>query len=501
MTDDINSLPDDPESLKQMLVALQSELAKSKARNVFLEEQFRLAQQQRFGTSSEGHPAQGDLFNEAEVELDVVEEETSTTTVVKKKPIRKKLPIDLPREIVIHDIDDKSCTCCGNELHQMGDERSEKLEFIPAQVKVIEHVRLKYSCRTCEQTGTSTKIQIAPVPPSPIPKGFATATLLSQIITSKYQYALPLYRQESLFKQYGIELSRKTMANWMMKSATLFEPLYALLQKILLAQNIIQADETTLKVISEDKVKSYMWLYCTGSDSPNTSDMPNIVLYDYQAGRAGQCAVDYLQGFNGYLQVDGYVGYEKTAATLVGCWAHARRKFMEAKTAQPKGKSGKADMALSLIQKLYRLETSLKDKSAQEKYEQRQTVAKPLLDKFRQWLTQANVPPKSALGKAVGYCKNQWPKLNRYLEDGGLNIDNNRAERAVKPFVIGRKNWLFSNTANGASASAMLYSIIETAKANGLIPFDYIAHCLEQLSGEVSEKTIEAMLPWNVKLG
>lgn len=501
MTDDINSLPDDPESLKQMLVALQSELAKSKARNVFLEEQFRLAQQQRFGTSSEGHPAQGDLFNEAEVELDVVEEETSTTTVVKKKPIRKKLPIDLPRETVIHDIDDKSCTCCGNELHQMGDERSEKLEFIPAQVKVIEHVRLKYSCRTCEQTGTSTKIQIAPVPPSPIPKGIATATLLSQIITSKYQYALPLYRQESLFKQYGIELSRKTMANWMMKSATLFEPLYALLQKILLAQSIIQADETTLKVISEDKVKSYMWLYCTGSDSPNTSDMPNIVLYDYQAGRAGQCAVDYLQGFNGYLQVDGYVGYEKTAATLVGCWAHARRKFMEAKTAQPKGKSGKADMALSLIQKLYRLETSLKDKSAQEKYEQRQTVAKPLLDKFSQWLTQANVPPKSALGKAVCYCQNQWHKLNRYLEDGGLNIDNNRAERAVKPFVIGRKNWLFSNTANGARASAMLYSIIETAKANGLIPFDYIAHCLEQLSGEVSEKTIEAMFPWNVKLG
>jgi len=158
MTNDINSLPDDSESLKQMLVALQSELAKSKARNVFLEEQFRLAQQQRFGTSSEGHPAQGDLFNE--VELDVVEEETSTTTVVKKKPIRKKLPIDLPREIVIHDIDDKSCTCCGNELHQMGDERSEKLEFIPAQVKVIEHVRLKYSCRTCEQT-CAFKIQLS----------------------------------------------------------------------------------------------------------------------------------------------------------------------------------------------------------------------------------------------------------------------------------------------------------------------------------------------------
>ena len=500
MTDDLTSLPDDPISLKQMLVALRSELAGSKARNAFLEEQFRLAQQQRFGASSEAHPAQGDLFNEAEVELDVVEEETTTTEVVKKKPVRKKLPKDLPRETVIHDIDDKNCTCCGNELHQMGDERSEKLEFIPAQVKVIEHVRLKYSCRTCEKTNTSTKIQIASVPLSPIPKGIATATLLSQIITSKYQYALPLYRQESLFKQYGIELSRKTMANWMMKSATLFEPLYAVLQTILLQQKVIQADETTLKVIKEDKVKSYMWLYCTGSDSPNTSATPNIVLYDYQAGRAGQCAVDYLQGFTGYLQVDGYAGYEKTAATLVGCWAHARRKFKEAKTAQPKGKSGKADMALSMIQKLYRLETSLKDKSAQEKVKQRQTVAKPLLDKLGQWLAQANVPPKSALGKAIGYCKNQWHKLNRYTEDGELNIDNNRAERAVKPFVIGRKNWMFSNTANGARASAMLYSIIETAKANGLIPFDYITHCLEVLSGDVDENTIEAMLPWNVKL-
>jgi len=502
MNDDINNLPTDPEALQQMVLSLQLQVKDLTAEKQHLMEQFRLAQQQRFGASSEAHPAQGDLFNEAEVELDVVEEgEITTTKVVKKKPVRKKLPKDLPRETVIHDIEDKNCTCCGNELHQMGDERSEKLEFIPAQVKVIEHVRLKYSCRTCEKEGTSTKIKIAPLPLSPIPKGIATATLLSQIITSKYQYALPLYRQESMFKQYGIELSRKTMANWMMKSATLFEPLYALLQTILLQQNIIQADETTLKVIAEDKVKSYMWLYCTGSDSPTTSVIPNIVLYDYQAGRAGQCAVDYLQGFTGYLQVDGYAGYEKTAATLVGCWAHARRKFKEAKTAQPKGKSGKADMALSIIQKLYRLEASLKDKSVKEKYERRQIVAKPLLDKFSQWLIQANVPPKSALGKAIGYCQNQWHKLNHYVEDGNLNIDNNRAERAVKPFVIGRKNWLFSNTANGARASAMLYSIIETAKANGLIPFDYISYCLEKLSDNVDENDIKAMLPWNVKLG
>ena len=498
MTDEHKNLPTDPKVLQEMVLSLQSQVNNLTAEKQHLIEQFRLAQQQRFGASSEGHPAQGDLFNETEVEIDVEPKAFDGVAVkVKKKPVRQKLPSDLPHETIIHDIQDKTCACCGNELHQMGDERSEKLEFIPAQVKVIDHVRLKYSCRTCEKEGTSTQIKIAPVPTSPIPKGIATATLLSQIITSKYQYALPLYRQERLFKQYGIALSRKTMADWMMKSSDLFKPLYARLQEILLQQKVIQADETTVKVINEDKIKSYMWLYCTGTDSPNNQAIPNIVLFDYQAGRAGQCAVDYLDGFNGYLQVDGYAGYEKTSAKLAGCWAHARRKFIEAQTAQPKGKTGKADMALSMIQKMYRIETSLKDKSAEKKYQLRQEKAKPLLEKFYQWLGKANVVTKSTLGKAIGYCQNQWHKLIRYIEDRNLNIDNNRAERAVKPFVIGRKNWLFSNTGNGARASAMLYSIIETAKANGLTPFDYIVHCLEQLSRQ--DVDIEMLLPWNVK--
>jgi transposase len=484
-----------------MVLSLQSQVKNLTAEKHHLIEQFRLAQQQRFGVNSESHPAQGDLFNEAEVELDVIEDPNeSTPTTVKKKPVRQKLPKDLEREVIVHDLSDKdkSCDCCGCQLHQMGESRSEKLEFIPAKVKVIEHVRLKYSCRTCEKEGIRTKVKSAPVPPSPIPKGFATSSLLSQIITSKYQYALPLYRQESLFKQYGIALSRKTMSEWMIKCSELFKPLYAQLQKTLLQQRVIQADETTLKVINEEKAKCYMWLYCTGSDAPTQKDTPNIVLYDYQSGRAGKCAVDYLEGYTGYLQVDGYVGYEKTTATLAGCWAHARRKFKEAEIAQPKGKTGKANMALNHIQKLYRLEIQLKDKTAAQKYQGRQEKAKPLLAQFYQWLEKANVPPKTALGKAIQYCKNQWPKLSRYIEDGDLNIDNNRAERAVKPFVIGRKNWLFSNTVNGAKASAMLYSMIETAKANGLIPFDYLMHCLEQLSK--AKVDINALLPWNVKL-
>ncbi len=501
MTDDINNLPTDPKALQEMVLSLQSQVKNLTAEKHHLIEQFRLAQQQRFGVKSESHPAQGDLFNEAEVTLDVIEESVeSIPTTNKKKSVRKKLPKDLEREVIIHDISDeeKTCDCCGNQLHQMGESRSEKLEFIPATIKVIEHVRLKYSCRGCEKEGIKTKIKSAPVPASPIPKGIATPSLLSQIITSKYQYALPLYRQESLFKQYGIELSRKTMSEWMMKSSALFKPLYDKLHEIILQQRVIQADETTLNVINEDKAKCYMWLYCTGSDTPTKNDIPNIVLYDYQSGRAGKCAADYLEGYTGYLQVDGYVGYEKTSATLAGCWAHARRKFQEAEIAQPKGKTGKANMALNHIQKLYRLEIELKDKTPEEKYKGRQEKASPLLSQFYQWLEQANVPPKTALGKAIQYCKNQWHKLNRYIEDGELNIDNNRAERAVKPFVIGRKNWLFSNTANGAKASAMLYSMIETAKANGLIPFDYIRHCLEELTNLTLD--VDTLLPWNVKL-
>lgn len=496
-----DNLPDDPVLLKQIILQQQRKL-------LLLEERFRLAQQKQFGQSAEGHPGQGELFNEVEVEAEALEPEALPADEAqalkhRNKPVRKPLPAELPREVVIHDISDaeKICACCGGELHQMGKEKSEQLEFIPARVRVIERVRLKYSCRTCDKHGTEVQISIAPVPPSPIPKSMATASLLSQIITSKYQYGLPLYRQESLFAQYGIELSRQTMADWMLKCAELLQPLYDKLHTVLLLQPVIQADETTLNVLKEDKATCYMWLYASGSDRPTPLAIPNIVLYDYQASRAGQCAVDFLNGYDGYLQVDGYAGYGQTAATLVGCWAHARRKFKEAEIAQPKGKTGKANWALNHIQKLYRIETLNKDSSAEVRRQQRQLHSRPLLDELHRWLekSQQHVPPKSSLGKAIGYCLNQWPNLTRYLEDGQLSIDNNRAERAIKPFVIGRKNWLFANTAKGAAASAMLYSMIETAKANGLVPFDYLMHCLEQLS--LKPDSVEHLLPWNAKLG
>ncbi len=272
----------------------------------------------------------------------------SVAAFCKKHGIGQSYFLNLPRETIIVDLTDeeKVCDCCGHDLHQMGEKKSEKLKFIPAQVKVIETVRPQYSCRHCEKTDTKVQIKIAPVPLSPIPKSIATASLLSQIITSKYQYSLPLYRQEAMFKQHGIDLNRKTMSEWMIKSSTLFKPIVEYLHQQLIKQPVIQADETTLKVIHEDKTKCYMWVYCSGIDSPSDNGIKNIVLYDYQASRSGSCAVNYLNGFNGYLQADGYAGYEQVDADLIGCMAHARRKFVEAKTAQPKNKMGRADIVI-----------------------------------------------------------------------------------------------------------------------------------------------------------
>jgi transposase len=506
-------LPDDPQKLKDLLL-LERELSAQKDVRIdhltqqyqHILEQFRLAQQRQFGQSSEASLNQLGLFNETEqtIEEDEPEAEQESISYTRKKPKRKPLPKDLPRETIVHDIveADKQCDCCGHALHQMGEDKNEQLEFIPASIKVIEHIRPKYSCRHCEQQGTRVDIKIAPVPPAPIPKSIATASLLSQIITSKYQYALPLYRQEQMFKQYGIELSRKTMADWMIRCSELLVPIYQRLKAIQLQQNVMNADETPLTVIHEDKNRCYMWVYCTGTDSPSggRDSLANIVLYDYQASRSGSCPARYLAGYRGYLQVDGYAGYGQTEAILAGCMAHARRKFIEAQKIQIKGKTGKADWAINHIRKLYRIESDIKDLTATEKQKERQQKSRPLLDQFKAWLDKSvnQVPPKSAVGMAIAYSLGQWEKLARYLENGHLQIDNNRAERAIKPFVIGRKNWLFANTASGANASAVLYSLIETAKANGLTPFDYLKLLMEELPKNPID--IDRLLPWNIEI-
>lgn len=489
--------------LHQRIQELEAQVAQLQARNNFLEEQFRLAQHKAFGRSSETYPGQGELFNEPEqlVEEAEAEPEQQEITYTRNRPKREPLPKDLPRERVVIDLpeDEKICGCCQGELHQIGEDTSEKLEFIPAQVKVIETVRPKYACRACDKAGTENTIKQQPAPQAIIPKSIATPSLLAQIITSKYQYGLPLYRQEALFKQYGIELSRKTMSDWMVKSAAACEPIWLRLKQLLLAQPVLHADETRLRVLNDDKSISYMWVYCCGTDSPGDGP-PNIVLFDYQQGsRAGHCPKQFLQDYQGYLQVDGYEAYTQTNATLIGCMAHARRKFDEAAKAVPKGKTGKPQWAINHIKKLYRIETLHKDSTPEQRYAARQQQAKPLLEDFKTWLdkTAIHTPPKSKLGIAIAYCLNQWPKLTRYIEDGRLSIDNNRAERAVRPFAVGRKNWLFANTHTGADASAMLYSLVETAKANGLTPFDYLHYLFKELPKLKPGDDLDHLLPWN----
>jgi transposase len=503
-------LPTNVKKLQELLVEKDSEIKKLQEKNQYLLELFRLAQQKQFGKSSEKHSGQGELFNEAEQLVDeevTAQVEDKKTTTESKKPKRKPLPKDLPRETVVIDLSDeeKSCDCCGNGLHKMGEKKSERLKFIPAQIKVIETIRPQYSCRHCEKTATKVQIKIAPVPASPIPKSIATASLISQIITSKYQYSLPLYRQETMFKQHGIELNRKTMSEWMIKSSTLFKPIIDYLHQQLLKQPVIQADETTLKVIHEEQSKCYMWVYCSGIDSlsenENQKKIKNIVLYDYHASRAGSCVVNYLKGYAGYLQTDGYKAYEQVnVKKLIGCMAHARRKFKEAQTAHPKNKMGRADIAIKKIAKLYGIEKNIKALPANEKYRIRQEKSLPLLNELKEWLDKSirQVLPKSLIAIAIQYTLNQWEKLRGYIESGDINIDNNRAERAVKPFVIGRKNWMFCNTASGANASAILYSLIETAKANGLTPFNYLMFLLEELPKQPDD--LEYLMPWNVKL-
>ncbi|GFN22544.1 hypothetical protein TAMC210_08600 [Thermanaeromonas sp. C210] len=334
--------------------------------------------------------------------------------------------------------------------------------------------------------------------------GLALPLCLSYIMTQKYGEGLPLYRQEQQFKSWGIDLSRQTMANWVLHGANTYLTLiYDRLHEHLLKRDLLHADETTLQVLHEPgrepTTKSFLWLYRTGRDSPP------IILYDYQTTRAGKHPRRFLAGFKGYLHVDGYAGYhELSDVTLVGCWAHARRKFDEALKALPEEKRHAAVAAregLEFCNRLFAIERELKDVTPEERYQIRQVRSQPVLDEFLAWLKKqkAQVLPKSAFGQAVYYCLSQWDKLVAFLQDGRLEIDNNRSERSIKPFVIGRKNWLFANTPRGAKASAIVYSIIETAKENRLNPFHYLTYLFERLPNldPQDKEELDQLLPWS----
>jgi transposase len=377
----------------------------------------------------------------------------------------------------------------------IGEEISEQLDIVPAKIQVLVNVRKKYACRQCE-SGVIT----APLPAQPIPKSNASPGLLAHIVTAKYQDALPLHRQETILHRHGIDIPRNTLASWMIKAGEQIQPLLNLLQDKLLAYPIMHCDETTVQVLNEQgkraQSKSYMWVRVGG---PPTQP---IRLFHYADSRSGDVASHLLEGYEGYLQTDDYAGYNlacaKPAITQLGCWAHARRKFVEAQKVAA-GTTGKADLAIAMIAKLYAIEKRIQNSDPQERHVIRQQEAVPQLNQIRQWLdkTLHRTLPKGALGKALAYLEKNWGKLTVYTEDGRLSIDNNPAENAIRPFVLGRKNWIFSASVDGAKASANLYGLIETAKANNLEPYDYLKKVFKELPSARSVEAIEALLPWN----
>ena len=513
MSSSSSLLPENRQELVDLVNKQASQIEQLQEKVRWFEEQFHLARHKQFGASSERSVReQPYLFNEAEAiaEAGPVEEAISQTiTYERKKPGRKPIPKDLPIERIEYRLteEEQICTACGGHLHEMSEELRHEVKLIPAQVKIVQHARFVYGCRNCEKNSIEVPIKTAKAPRPVIEKGLASPSAVAYVMTMKFVEGVPLYRQEQHYARLGIDLSRGVLSNWMIKGSEWLELIYGRLKQKLLEQEVLHADESTLQVLKEPgraaESQSYMWLYRTGCVGPP------IVLFEYQPSREGEHPRKFLAGFKGYLHVDGYPGYHDIPdVTLAGCWAHLRRKFDEAlKGLPPKQRasgSTKAREALDQINRLFAIERELKQLSPEDRWKARDLRSRPVVEGFRNWLDdiKAMVLPKSLFGQAVQYGHNQWQKLIRFLEDGRIELDNNRAERSIKPFVIGRKNWMFCNTPKGAHASAIIYSLVESAKENRLNPYAYLNYLFEKLPNLDSRgnEVLDQLLPWNVNL-
>lgn len=473
-----------------------------------------------FGQSSEQVDSnQISIFDEAEKNSDTKAVEPTIEEIVYKrtqpsKNIGKKDNLaNLEKVVIEHKIKESEeiCNECNSPLVVIGSKSKEILKYIPAKLYIEEHVTYSYACKPCEAENGDANIITTKAPNTILHKSMASNELVAHVINMKYQHAMPLYRQETYYKMLGANLSRQTLSNWIIGTATAVEPIYDIMKEELLKTHYIQADETTLQVIDDNgkdsKSKKYMWLYKTGvSKDP-------IILYDYQKTRASSCPKEFLKGFSGYLQTDGYSGYNKVEnIKRLYCLAHIRRKFHEiiVNLDAEALKKSRAIIGFNYCEKLYKIEKDLReayskdDDYYEKRYKIRLQKSAPILNEFKEYVERElrDALPKSPLGRALEYTKKLLPDMKTLLEDGSLEIDNNGSERAIKPFVIGRKNWLFSNTAKGARASASIYSIIETAKVNGLIVEKYLVYLLDVLSNSENKnkELLLDIMPWSKKL-
>ncbi len=519
------SLPADLETATKEIISLRIENTDLKRTTDEQREQIRIMKAREYGRSSEKRTTedirQGKLFDEAELHAspdapaEVIETVRITKTVYQRRK-RGRAPISpkLARVEIVVDLgaEERSSVPEGYELVRIGEETSEQVHEIPQKYVVIKTVRPRYIVKPVRGSGlaksdTPVRILIAPVPARILPRSIATPSLLASVLTGKFCDALPFYRQEKMFLRFGLEISRQDMANWTIAVSVKLEGLIDLLKAELLSAPTLHCDETYFQVMDEDErantTKSYMWVMTGGALDHR------VVLYRYHATREADFISRFLASYTGFLQTDGYAGYnaigEKEGIIHVACWAHARRRFVEAfEAALRKGSAGEA---IKKIGMMYHYEKELRQKyfgddkagDAGAFAAERRELVLPILNELKAWLEAKSqeVLPKSALGTAVSYTLDLWPRLIRYLDCPDLTPDNNEAERAIRPFTIGRKNWVLSGGPRGAAASATLYSLIETFKLNGLEPYYALRYILTKLPTTPTER-LGDLLPWNI---
>ena len=531
MHSSVASLPDDPIQLQAEVIQLRDvieekehALTEKTQRIEQLLDYILLLRKRQFGASADRtNKDQVSLFDEAELEqllteLDLPSDLDGDKPAAqkkakdeKKKPVRRPLPANLNRIEKIIDLSDKEKAAMGDDWTFIGYDTSEQLAVIPRQHYVIAFKRAKYAPNNASVTGAEQGIKMAPRADQMLPKSIAHSSVIADVVVRKFVDGLPFYRQEVIYNRDHIDLSRQTMSGWMIQLHERLTPLMAVMKRLLYEGRVIHIDETRLQVLNEpgreNTQLSYMWVYGGGP-----ADKP-VIWYQYADTRSGDVPVDFLfpeeEGIpptgEMYLVTDGYEGYNALSESLAilghgACWAHVRRRFVEA--THGRKNTAPAHQMVALISKLYQVERVARDKAPREREAIRQKKAAPILDKIKAWLDEkvTKVLPKSPLGTAITYTLNLWPRLTTYLEDGHIEIDNNKVENAIRPFVIGRKGWLFSGSPRGAHASASLYTLVETAKANKLEPWAYLNYLFEQLPLAKSEQALLDLLPQNLKM-
>lgn len=493
-TIDPNRLPDDPAYLKELLAELLAQLEKSREQEKQLQQRIQELVQKLFGRSSEKiHPNQLPLIDleglqaAAEAIEEPVEEAPPAPRRRRRGHGRRRLEKDLPRRRKVYELSEaeRLCPCCQDPMQPIREEVSEQLDYEPASLYVTEHVRLVYGC----SGGCDEAVAMGEKPPQPIEKGLPGAGLLSHVMVSKYCDHLPLYRQERIFRRQGAEVSRKTMGDWVAAVSDRVAPIVEILKDEALKSHVLGTDDTPVPVQGRKKGRTAtgrLWIYIGDEDHP-------AVVFDYTPTRARDGPEKFLENFSGYLQADGYSGYDRIyrdrSVIEVGCWMHARRYFYKAAQAQP----ARPCEALAWIRQLYLIEREGKDLSPEKRLELRREKAVPVLEKLAEWREEQayQTPPKSPLGEALTYAHNQWAALCRYTEDGRLPIDNGRTERALRGVAIGRKNWLFAGSDAGGERAARLYSLIGTCRRLDLDPFAYLRDLLDRLPTQPTDRLHE----------